>query len=112
MGLQGGTVLNFGIDSPEKSYGLVQSYVISDTVKRDEAKAPDGSIVSIQEYGNVETLDLRYFPLDSAATTPQIGTTFQFNSKNWQVDSISDEQTVDGFASILVIARHYPEIGV
>jgi len=111
MTLQAGTVLAFGIDSPLESYGLLQSYDISDMAKRVTAKGPDEAVTAIQEYRHEKMLQLKYLNLDSSSTGgPEIGTTFDFDGLPWQVDRIIDANMVDGFANVSLEARWFPGI--
>ena len=112
MPLQAGTLLVFGIGTATQDWGLLQSYSIEDTVSRAEAKAPDGNIISIQEYTQVQTLNLNYLTLFVAITDPPaIGTRFTFDGKVWSIDRIKESNVVDGFQSYDVTAKYYPKLG-
>jgi len=108
--LQAGHILAFGITSALTTYGLLQSYSITQSTKRATAKAPDGTDVSIQEHGDTSSIELTYLPLVTGSGDPAIGTTFTFDGLPWQIDSISDGLTVDGFRSVTVNATWYPYI--
>lgn len=111
MAIQDGTVLVFGVTDALKTYGLVQSYDIEDRIQRATSIAPDGNVVSIQEYKYEESLLLTYLPLSAASTDdPEIGVAFEFDGATWQVDRIADRRVVDGFAQVTVEASHYPGI--
>jgi len=114
MALQGGTVLVFGISSPEKSYGLILDYNTEDAVNRAEAIASDGEIVSIQEHGQQKQLNLNYLPLDASATAdgkPAIGDPFVYEGEIWRINSITDGLSVDGFKTVSVNASYYKKLG-
>jgi hypothetical protein len=113
MTLQAGTLLIFGIDTPEKSYGLLQSVETTNKVQRAKAIAPDGAIVSIQEFGKEDSLSISYLPISTASTDPnrpQIGEPFIFSGSTWQVDTVADIETVDGFEAFTVEASYYAGI--
>jgi len=108
MAIQQGTVLNFGIDFAEETYGLLQDYDIDNKIQRVTAVAPDGKSVSIQEFGPESKLRLRYYPLSASSTDePEIGTPFVFDGATWQIDNISDSRVIDGFESKEVTATYY-----
>lgn len=110
-GQQAGTLLTFGIDaSSTLSYGLVQGVEQNDKVQRATAIAPDGNIVSIQEYGSKSGLSLTYLPLDGTSDGPEIGDPFIYAGSTWQVDDIMDGQSPDGFNVKTVAASNYPSI--
>jgi len=110
MALQAGTVLIFGVDTPTKTYGIVQTASTVGNIKRSTAKAPDGHVISIQEYGDKKELDLTYMPLSTASAEPEIGTPFDFDGLTWQIDNIIGTSVVDGFKSIALNATYYPNI--
>lgn len=110
MPLQAGLVLAFGVDLPEKNYGLLQSYERTDAVNRAEAKAPDGSVVSIQEFNENARLTLTYVPLVDSTDDPTIGVVFTFDTIVWQIDDIKAGFEVDGFRHVTITAKHYPKI--
>lgn len=114
MALQAGIILLFGIEFPSKDYGLVQNYTVTDAVKRAEALAPDGSVVSIQEFGKDSKLNLTYIPLVTPTVIPpEIGTTFTidaFDDTQWQIDTIETAYDVSGFQTVTVNAKYYPKI--
>lgn len=112
MTLQAGTLLIFGIGTATQDWGLLQSYSIEDTVSRAEAKAPDGNIISIQEYTQVQTLTMDYYSLFVAISDPpEIGTRFTFDSKVWSIDKVRENNVVDGYQSYNVTAKYYPKLG-
>ena len=110
MALQAGTILKFGITTPLTTYGLLQDFDIDNIVKRAEAIAPDGQIVSIQEFGERAILDLTYIPLVAGTGLPEIGTTFSFDLLSWKIDSISNGLRVAGFKTVNLIATNYPQV--
>jgi len=109
--LQAGTVLVFGIDTPEELYGLVQAYSIKDTVSRAMAKSPNGAITSIQESTQTKLLDLTYILLTISVEPPEIGSVFTFDSLEWHIDDVTDGLVVDGFETFTVKATYYPQLG-
>ena len=111
MTLQAGTLLIFGIDTPLKTYGLLQDYSIADKVQRAESLAPDGHVISIQEYNDTSVLNLTYLPVFEGTGDPVIGTIFTFDSTSWHIDEITDSYDVSGFEVKQVIAKYYPQIG-
>lgn len=111
MSIQAGTVLEFGIDTPLKSYGLLQTYEIENHVQRATAMAPDGKVVSIQEYQNEATLRMTYLPISAGSTDdPEIGVGFTFDSRTWQIDHYTSRYTVDGFREVDLEASYYEGI--
>jgi hypothetical protein len=109
-GLQGGTVLVFGTGA-DATYGLKQSYTITDQVERAEGRGADGHVQSVQEYNNTKSLSLNYLELGTPTGGPAIGATFTFESDTWYVNSIAQNFTVDGFKSVDVDATNYPNLG-
>jgi hypothetical protein len=112
MALQAGHILVFGITNTLQTYGLLQRFSVDDGVSRTVSRAPDGSVVAIQEYGEQSHLDLIYIPLLAGTASPTIGTAFTFDGVNWRIDNIEYLGVVDGFVNINVVATYYPEIGL
>ena len=111
MSLQGGTVLEFSIDGPETSYGLVQNYTITDQTERATARGANGDTVSVQEFDQTQTLSLNYMVLGTPTGAPAIGTTFSFEGSTWYLESIADGKTIDGFATKDITGTAYPNLG-
>jgi len=111
MGQQAGTVLLFGIDTPEQTYGLLQTYDIVEDVQRAEAIAPDGAVVSIQEYKDTWKLTLTYILLSEGTGDPEIGTNFTFDGYEWHIDNIKYSKDVSGFRTATLTAKNYPVTG-
>lgn len=108
---QAGTELNFGILFPNEDYGLVQSYERTDEIQRALSKGPDGSATSIQEYQDQAKLRLTYLVISSStATEPEIGTAFDYDGLTWNLDTIEDANSVDGFEAKTIEATWYPKI--
>lgn len=112
MALQGGTLLAFSIGSATTTYGILQSVDITEKVNRAKAIAPDGNIVSIQEFGEETSLNLTYVELSAASTTdnPHVGAKFTFESNVYQIDSVSSVRTIDGFKTVTAEASRYEGI--
>lgn len=111
--LQAGAILMFGMDTPLRSYGLIQSHNITRSVERAELKACDGNVIAIQEFNLIWKLDLTYIPLAPSGGTgfAEIGERFTYLDKYWQIDSLSGPRKVDGFVNRIIEATHYPWIG-
>jgi len=112
MTLQAGDILQFGI-TDTVTYGIVQSVDDEEVMRRATAIAPDGAVVSIQEYAEQANLTLTYLPLSGESTDgdrPIIGDPFVYAGSTWQIDSIVDTKTVDGFNAKTVEAKWFPKI--
>jgi hypothetical protein len=108
MTLQAGTVLVFGIDTPLTSYGLLQSYNITDQTERATARGAAGATVSTQEFDPTKSLTLNYLPVGTPTGGPAVGTKFTFETIDWQIDTLDTGDVVDGWETVDITATSYP----
>ena len=108
MTLQAGTVLEFSIDSATTSYGIIQSVTVTNQTERATARGSAGATVSTQEFDPTISLSMNIMMLASPTSSPTIGTKFTYDSVEYQLDSVADGKTVDGFQTYDITATSYP----
>jgi hypothetical protein len=108
MTLQAGTILEFSIDGATTSYGIIQSVNVDDKTERATARGELGATVSTQEFDPTKTLTMNVMVLATPVTPPTIGTKFTHDTVEYQLDSVNEGKTVDGFATYDVTGISYP----
>jgi hypothetical protein len=109
MTLQAGTVLEFSIDSATTGYGIIQSVNVTNNTERATARGSLGATVSTQEFDPTTSLTMNIMMLAVPdATIPVIGTKFTYDTVEYQLDSVEDGRTVDGFQTYDVTGISYP----
>lgn len=108
MTLQAGTVLEFSIDSATTGYGIIQSVNVDNTTERVTARGELGATVSTQEHDPIINLTMNIMMLATPVSPPTIGTKFTHETIEYQLDSVSDGKTVDGFETYDITGVSYP----
>ena len=108
MPLQAGTVLEFSIDSATTGYGIIQSVNVTNQTERATARGELGATTSTQEFDPTISLTMNVMMLATPVSAPAIGTKFTHDSIEYQLDSVDDGRTIDGFATYDVTGISYP----
>lgn len=112
MALQAGTVLEFSIDTATTGYGIIQSVNETSQTERATARGSLGATVSTQEFDPTNTFTMNVMMLATPAGAPAIGTAFTYNGTEYQLDSVDDGRTVDGFQTYDLAGVSYPSATV
>jgi hypothetical protein len=115
-GLQAGSILQFSVQTTTgkgaETYGLVQTYDVTDGGDRAEALGPDGDTYSIQEHNDKKELSLSYLTLATPVGAPARGTVLDDlgDSITWYVNNVKTTEVIGGFTSVDVSATNYPNL--
>jgi len=108
MTLQAGTILEFSIDSATTGYGIIQNVSVDNVTERATARGELGATVSTQEFDPTANLSMNIMMLATPASPPAIGTKFTHDSVEYQLDSVNDGRTIDGFQTYDITGVSYP----
>jgi hypothetical protein len=111
--VKGGKTMVFSISGV--NYGYIQSFSVEDIVERAEARGPAGHMMAVQQYNDLKNLNMEYLEFGTSTGGPALSAVWNDGSgvtgvSAWYIDSISYGKTVDGFKTVSVTAKNYPNL--